>query len=70
MTSSHAKPGQLVNLVEPFEGKLKIYLVASAEVASNDKLAGKVCRLVAKSGIAEARGALVVDIGDATMGNC
>jgi hypothetical protein len=70
MTSSSAKPGQLVNLVEPFETKLKIYLVASAEIARDDKLADQVCGKVADSGIAEAQDALVVDIGDAAMGNC
>lgn len=64
------KPGQVVNGVQPADGRLKIYTLLNADVATDDNPAREVCRTANASRIPEAKGAVVVDAGDALLRRC
>jgi len=70
LTGSHGKPGQVISTVQTTGGKLKVFTLLNAEIATDDDPARKVCRLVRASGIPEAEGAVVVDAGDALIRRC
>jgi hypothetical protein len=64
------KRGQVISLVEPVDGRLKVFTFLNRDVHANRKPAQKVCDLIKQSGVPEAKGALLVDLGDALWQRC
>jgi hypothetical protein len=62
--------GQVVSSVTPTDGKLKIFTGLNADVATDDAPAREVCRVARRSGVPKAKGATVVDAGDAELRRC
>src|SRR5215218_1003265 len=70
LSGSQAERGQVVSSVQPTDGKLKVFTGLNADAAVDDDPAREVCRVVRRSGVPEAEGAVVVDAGDALMERC
>jgi hypothetical protein len=70
LSGEQAPRGQVVSSVQPTDGKLKVFTRLNAEVTVDDDPAREVCRVVRASGVPEAKGAVVVDAGDALMERC
>jgi hypothetical protein len=64
------KPGQVINDVQPADGKLKIYTLLNADLATDEAPAREVCRAAKASRVPEAKGAVLVDAGDALLRRC
>jgi hypothetical protein len=62
--------GKVVNSVIPEGDKLKIFTELNADVTAHDETAREVCRVARRSGVPEAKGASVVDGGDALFLRC
>ena len=65
-----SEAGQVIDLVEPVDGRLKVMIFLSAEIAANRKPAQRICNLIKRSGVPEAEGALLVDSGNAPFQPC
>jgi hypothetical protein len=70
LAGSDVERGQVVTSVTPTNGKLKIFTGLNADVTADDEPAREVCRVARKSGVPEAKGASVVDAGDAELQRC
>jgi hypothetical protein len=70
LKASGEKRGQIVSLVEPVDGRLKVWTFVNRDVQANREVAQRVCDLIEQSGVPEAKGALLVDLGDAMWQRC
>jgi len=65
-----APPGQVVNDVQPADGKLMIYALLNSDIASHKAPAREICRVANASGLPEAKGAVVLDAGGILLLRC
>ena len=61
---------QVVSSVRPAGGKLKIFTGLNADVTADDEPAQEICSVARKSSVPQAKGASVVDAGDAQLARC
>lgn len=61
---------QVVTSVQPTGGKLKIFTGLNADVTADDEPAQEICSVARRAGVPQAKGASVVDAGDAQLARC
>ena len=66
----HAKGGLTISFVEVSDGDLKIWTFLNSDIQAEEAKAAKVCRVAKRSGVPEAKRAVVVDGGGVELQRC